>query len=85
MNDPLAGLRARFIDRLRDDLEVLSSGAPPRPLVHRMAGTAGMLGFPDLGRLAAVVDDQLAQDQTPDRADWEALLAAMTELTRTPG
>ena len=83
MNDPLASLRTRFLDRTREDLAQLRAGAEPRPLVHRLAGTAGMLGFAELGRLAAVVDDQLlAGAAEPD--DWAALLAAMAEATQTP-
>lgn len=84
MNDPMASLRARFVDRLRDDLAELRSGAPARPLVHRMAGTAGMLGFVELGRLADVVDAQLAEGDPAEPADWDALLTAMDELTQKP-
>ncbi|HEY8618315.1 Hpt domain-containing protein [Phenylobacterium sp.] len=81
MNDPLASLRTRFLDRTREDLAQLRAGAEPRPLVHRLAGTAGMLGFADLGRLAAVVDEQLV-DGEANPADWAALLASMAEATR---
>jgi HPt (histidine-containing phosphotransfer) domain-containing protein len=80
MNDPLASLRERFLDRLRDDLAQLEGGGEARPLVHRTAGTAGMLGFQDLSRLASVVDDQLF-DGAPREADWAALLAEMRRLT----
>jgi HPt (histidine-containing phosphotransfer) domain-containing protein len=84
MTDPLASLRRRFLARVVEDLAALDAGAEPGPLVHRLAGTAGTLGFAELSLLASIVDDQLAEGPA-DPADWETLVAAMRAATQAPG
>ena len=84
MSDPLAALRARFLQRAREDAEVLRSPTSERQLVavvaHRLSGAAGMFGFPEVSRLAALVDDQIHAGQPIDAAALQALIAALEAL-----
>lgn len=84
MSDPFAPLRARFVERVRGELVQLKAGQDVRPIVHRLSGTAGTLGFDEISRLAAVVDDQLL-DGPADPQDMAALLAALEALSSAPG
>ncbi len=81
MNDPLAPIRARFVERARADLDRIKAGQEVRFLAHRMAGTAATLGFHDVGALSARIDDQMA-DGDADPADLAALISALEVLTR---
>ena len=52
MSDPLAALRARFIDRSLQDLDRLRAGVQGEELtllIHRLAGIAGCFGFQSWG------------------------------------
>ncbi|WP_395670331.1 Hpt domain-containing protein [Phenylobacterium sp.] len=81
MSDPLAPIRARFVERAREDLDKIRAGEDVRFLAHRMAGTAATLGFAEVGALAGRIDDQMA-DGAADPADLAALIAALETLTR---
>jgi HPt (histidine-containing phosphotransfer) domain-containing protein len=81
MSDPLAPIRARFVERAREDLDKIRAGEDVRFLAHRMAGTAATLGFAEVGALAGRIDDQMA-DGAADAADLAALIVALETLTR---
>lgn len=84
MSDPMAAFRQRFVERCREELQVVRSGddAQLRAAAHRIAGLAGTVGFPELSLLAGRVDDQLSGGGTANAADREALAAAMAALAR---
>lgn len=77
MTDPMAALKARFLERLVEDLAAFR-GAEPRivgPLAHRLAGSAGLFGYAELGRLARIVDDEWREGEI----DPDALQALIAE------
>jgi CheY-like chemotaxis protein len=82
--DPLAPLRARFLERTAADLEVLRRPeADPETtasVVHRLSGTAGVFGFAEISRLAGVVDDQMHAGQAPDPQALAALIDSLEAL-----
>jgi HPt (histidine-containing phosphotransfer) domain-containing protein len=81
--DALAPLRTKFLTRAAGDLTTLKDAGVDHEtlkyLVHRLAGSAGMFGYHDVSRLAAVVDDAL-QDGDANPADLAALIAAVEIL-----
>lgn len=87
MNDVLAGLRVRFLDRCVGDLQrledLLARGAldvdEMQDLVHSLAGAAGTFGFPDISAAAGECDDAFAKGEAPDRAGVERLTAAIRD------
>jgi len=84
MNDPLAALRNRFLERTRVELAVLRlAGEDPAAAaaaIHRLSGAAGVFGFHEVSRLAAVVDDQIHAGQAPEPSDLAALIEAVERL-----
>lgn len=86
MNDPLAPFRARFVARAKEELPLLRAGRDAagdealRIVVHRMAGLAGTVGYAEIGRLAARVDEALHDGGPVPAADYDALLAAIEAL-----
>ncbi len=88
-DDPLAALRARFLERCRDDLAVLEGvladpHGPQRSdlkfTVHRLSGTAGVFGFADLSALAAPIDECLHEALDPTPQSLEALADALRSI-----
>ena len=79
----MAALRARFLERLAEDLAAFREAAPGivGPLAHRLAGSAGIFGFDELTRLAQTVDDQWRDDAI----DPDALSALIAEGERVLG
>jgi len=84
MTDTLAALRERFRVRLADDraqLETLAAKGMQsdelRSLVHSLAGTAGMFGFPDVSAAAGEIDDQLAAGRAINAANLDRLRASI--------
>jgi HPt (histidine-containing phosphotransfer) domain-containing protein len=69
----MAALRLRFIGRAREDLSQLRAyerhGAMNaedlRALVHRLAGSAGLFGYPAISVLAGAVEDDLIETGAP--------------------
>lgn len=65
----LAAVRHRFLielvdrldrlDRLGDDLDRPGAVTEAQQIFHRIAGTAAMVGYPELGTLARELDDGL--------------------------
>ncbi len=60
----MAALKARFLERLAQDLVAFREGQEGivGPRAHRLAGAAGIFGFTELGRLARIVDDEWRDD-----------------------
>ena len=91
MNDVLAALRERFLDRCVGDLarldDLAARGAldvdEMQNLVHSLAGAAGTFGFPEISAAAGECDDAFAQGGAPDRAKVEHLAAAIRAALAT--
>ena len=85
VTDPLELLRARFIDRCRSDLEQLRGLAPDHPdvgpIAHRLAGSAGSFGYPEISEAAAVVDNRARNGPTPSPEIVRVLIGALEKAT----
>jgi HPt (histidine-containing phosphotransfer) domain-containing protein len=87
----LQSLRQRFIARTREDYAVLmrsqQSGDLQTPemiaIVHRMAGTAGMLGYTAISAVAGRLDDELAEGKTQPYDTLRDLLATLEKTFST--
>jgi HPt (histidine-containing phosphotransfer) domain-containing protein len=84
--DPeMDALRARFGERLREDLEQLTRAmnGPDRiamhRIAHRMSGAAGMFGYPHLSAKGSALEDALDQNM-PDEEIGGAAAELITEL-----
>lgn len=81
----LDAMRERFLIRVRADYEVLAPYRPGRlpptreliQVVHKLAGSAGMIGLMEISETAGRLDDELADPQSDTSAGLEALLVAM--------
>lgn len=84
MADPLELLRALFLDRCRTDLEQLRGLEPDHPdigmIAHRLAGSAGSFGYPEISKAAAVVDDRARYGPPPSSQDVLTLTRAMEKI-----
>ena len=80
----MAALGARFLERCRSDLAVLRHPGHPefRRTVHGLAGTGGVFGYPQISRLANVIDEALADGRAADPADLDALAAEVEAAVR---
>jgi HPt (histidine-containing phosphotransfer) domain-containing protein len=82
-----AFLVARFRERLDGDLAVLTAApvdaAQLQHVVHQLAGAAGMFGLPEIGRLAALADEQLHEGRSA-AAELRALVTSLEAAVR-PG
>ena len=79
--DPLASLRARFRARAAADLAWLQStgGEPADELMaraHKLAGSGGTFGYPEISRAAAALEDDLRDGLAADLAPLIAALEA---------
>ncbi len=82
----MAPLRQRFVARAGEDLAKLRahlagdalSPESLRALVHRLAGSAGLFGFPAISALAGELDLRLAENG--DAATLPGLVRALEEL-----
>lgn len=88
-DDPLAPLRARFMDRCVDDRatlcdllgqDAISRHEALRLLAHRLSGIAGSFGHPSLSRLAAQIDDELVQGRPAVDEQLSALIGALDQV-----
>lgn len=82
-------LRERFVERCRGDLAVLEQAQGGgvdaeslRATVHRLSGAAGTFGYPELSRLAGVVDDELILSGVADEGSLGKLVMAVRVLTQ---
>ena len=79
MTDRLAALKPLFVARCGEDLAGLRRAKKEGDtleigrLAHRLAGSAGSFGFPEISRLALIVDEGC-------RADAATLEHALNEL-----
>lgn len=86
MIDALALLRRQFLERCRRDLAELEALAsePSHPevvrLVHRLAGTAGSFGFPEISEAAARYEAEVGDAK---RKPFVELLDHLRTLGRT--
>jgi HPt (histidine-containing phosphotransfer) domain-containing protein len=87
--DPLAALRARFVARCRNDLEVLTelAGDPTRIqdetvrlTLHSLAGSAGTFGFAEISRLAGLLDEAVREGSPLDPSVLAELVGALRAL-----
>lgn len=84
MTDRMAALRARFLARAAEDLMRLRgpdalADAELGARVHQLAGAAGVFGFPELSRLAAIVDHGLHRGEAVDLIPLIAALESLPE------
>lgn len=85
MTDPMAALRALFVERCGTDLAALrglrerGDVAGVGVIAHRLAGAAGSFGFPDISAAALAVDERIRQGGEVLEADIERLLALLAE------
>lgn len=83
IDPPLAALRVRFLDRCRRDLRRLEDGVRGEELdllVHRLAGIAGVFGFPEVSEIAGRIDRARSEGVMPSPAELEALKQALQSL-----
>jgi HPt (histidine-containing phosphotransfer) domain-containing protein len=84
-DDEIATLRELFKQRTAHEARVLRNlvergefgAAEIERLVHALAGTGGILGFPTVAAEAALVDNVFAAGETPSRELLEKLVASM--------
>jgi HPt (histidine-containing phosphotransfer) domain-containing protein len=95
MEDKLNQLRRRFLERCRANLPALQAGnamfGRPREerqqqdflgLVHSLAGTAGIFGFPEISNAAIDLEAVLREDDGPiDVETAKALLDRLVVAT----
>jgi len=96
LNDPFFPLRARFVDRSRDQLaalrlflsggEALTAATADGQLLkiaHSLAGAGGTFGFPDVSVLASRLEILLTADDAIEPKDVSGALGALiAELER---
>ena len=81
----LAPLRQRFLERTREDLAVLEAsrgcgqGSESAAIVHRLAGTAGILGYTHISEVAGRLDDALAEGTTNTAGLLHELLVTLRD------
>lgn len=85
-------LRLRFLQRTRDDYERLRTlrDAPSENakeelafMVHRIAGTAGMFGFGDVGEVAGRLDAKIGEGERVIAADIDPLVFAVDAMLKS--
>lgn len=89
MDEAMTRLRQRFVERTREELEILrrpaDDPATTAAVIHRLSGGAGVFGFPEVSRLAAVLDDQVQAGGPPDPGDLAALVAELEAVASRSG
>ncbi|MDB5433312.1 MAG: hypothetical protein JWP35_4428 [Caulobacter sp.] len=94
MDKALVSLRERFRQRCFDDLSLLRAGmAEPvamterrfQTMIHHLSGTAGVLGFGQMGDLAREIDDVLSDGGDVRPAQLRSLEAALEAAALPPG
>lgn len=79
--DPLAALRARFVERALQDASTLEAALKKddhqamEQVAHSLAGAAGVFGFADLGEAARLIDDRYAAGGRPSVQNVRDLVA----------
>ena len=90
-NQSMTELRDEFVAQCAKDLtrikSLLASGSPGareelKRLVHRVAGTAGMLGLANVSVHASELDEAFARGNVAHRAEYAQFLATLEQLVR---
>jgi len=76
------------LNELRKDLEALRAGEPDaaaslKVRLHRLAGSGGSYGFPDVSSAARAAEQWLGANQTPDAAGVELVAGMIDQLAAT--
>jgi HPt (histidine-containing phosphotransfer) domain-containing protein len=93
LKSQLDGMRERFGSRLREDYAVLTQfergNQPPTQnvmgIVHKMAGTAGMLGYDEISEAAGSLDDAFAEPGADTAARLQKLLLVLETTIAAEG
>ena len=89
MSSTFDALRLRFVARCADDLALIDRSVSDRTFqmsellqntIHRLSGSAGTFGFPALGDLAQVIDDDLARGAVPSLKSIHALADGLKRM-----
>jgi len=81
----LDAMKDRFLGRVRAEYAILSlyrqGSLPATPelifIVHKLAGSAGMVGYSEISEAAGRLDDELADANADNSARLQELLIAM--------
>lgn len=84
----MEALRQRFRERAARDLDLLRrhlsdddpGAAAVQTTAHKLAGSAAIFGFPEVGEAAGAIDGAFAAGDHPDRALLETLVARLSAL-----
>lgn len=82
----MEALRAKFVARCREDLDVVRLGSDDpafRLVVHRLSGIAPMFGFDALGEAATEIDAALIAERSPDPWLVDKLAQALEDTIAT--
>jgi len=90
VNPSLEPLRGRFRERASRDLDLLRrhlaaddlGAAVVETTVHKLAGSAALFGFAEVGEAARDIDKVFSAGRRPDRKMLEALLARLVAAVR---
>lgn len=86
MTDPLEALRPLFMARCGEDLAGLrrareeGDASALARLAHSLAGSAGSFGFPEITRLARIVDEGCRDGAAAPAPALNALIAALDRI-----
>jgi len=86
VTDPLESLKALFIARCGEDLARLRRAKEEGDisgvgrLAHRLAGSAGSFGFPEISRLALIVDEGCRAGAAAPELALNELMAVLDQL-----
>ncbi len=78
----MAELQRRFIERARADLNLIlarTAETDLRGVIHRIAGTAGSLGFGALSTAALALHQKLSEGEHLSEEDWALFISALRE------
>ena len=87
MTDPLEALKPLFIARCGEDLAGLRQAqkegdtSEVKRLAHRLAGSAGSFGFPEISRLALIVDEGCPFGAATPEVALNELIAVLDQMT----
>lgn len=88
-DDALLDLHRRFRLRCGQDLVALRAARQSldglashafRVMVHQLSGAAGSFGYGELSRVAAVIDEDLLQENPPRDIDLDRLQTALETM-----
>lgn len=87
MSDPIARLRASFLERCRADQKRLAQASPDEEIfasiIHRLAGAAGSFGFSALSEAASAVDHSIRSGEQPATGSVDALMRELCRVADT--